>query len=131
MADVCKVASQETSQSLQRQQPRWLWCNSSNGSGCDFSLFETRITTHLGIFGSTFCTTLSRYYREIRPLIQPILRLPMLEDVSSERNEDLSNVHPINTGVLPNFILAWTIADWPRERHPAPSRPTLPLAARD
>lgn len=93
--------------------------NGSNRNGCEYSLPETRMTTLLGIFGSAFCATLSHYYREIRPLIQSISGLQALDDMIRERNEDLSKVHPIDPGALPNFVYGMDDGRLPKTAPPS------------
>ena len=68
-----------------------------------FHLPEIRVPLLMGIFGSAFCATLSHYYREIKPLILSISGLSGINDFISDRDEDLSKVHPIDPAVIPNF----------------------------
>jgi phospholipase A2 len=68
-----------------------------------FHLPEVRMPFLLGMFGSAFCATLSHYYREIRPLVQNLAGFSTLDEMIWGRNEDLSKVHPIDPGTLPNF----------------------------
>ncbi|KAF2014150.1 FabD/lysophospholipase-like protein [Aaosphaeria arxii CBS 175.79] len=67
------------------------------------SLPELRVPMLMGIWGSAFCATLSHYYREIRPAVKGLTGFGGLDDMISERNDDLSKVHPINPAAMPNF----------------------------
>ncbi|POR33649.1 Lysophospholipase [Tolypocladium paradoxum] len=68
-----------------------------------FHLPEIRVPLLLGIFGSAFCATLSHYYREIRPLVQSLAGFGTIDEMVSERDDDLSKVHPIDPARIPNF----------------------------
>ena len=59
----------------------------------------------MGIFGSAFCATLSHYYNEIRPAVKGLKGFGGLDDMISERNDDLIKVHPIDPAAMPNFAL--------------------------
>jgi phospholipase A2 len=73
----------------------------ANGLG----LPELRIPGLLGIWGSAFCATLSHYYREIRPALASLTGFGSVDVLISERDEDLSKVHPIDPASIPNFLL--------------------------
>ena len=68
-----------------------------------FHLPEMRMPLLMGIFGSAFCATLSHYYQEIRPVMR-MTGLMALDDLISDRNEDLSKVHPIDPARIPNYV---------------------------
>ncbi|KAJ2907373.1 cytosolic phospholipase A2 zeta [Zalerion maritima] len=68
-----------------------------------FHLPETRLPFLMGIFGSAFCATLSHYYQEIRPLVKSLTGFGALDDIVTQRNENLSKVHPIDPATIPNF----------------------------
>lgn len=68
-----------------------------------FHLPEVRLPLLMGVFGSAFCATLSHYYREIKPLVQGLAGFGTLDGLISERDEDLSKVHPFNPARIPNF----------------------------
>jgi phospholipase A2 len=59
----------------------------------------------MGIWGSAFCATLSHYYTEIRPLVRNLVGLGGLDTMISERNDDLTKIHPIDPAAIPNFAL--------------------------
>lgn len=65
---------------------------------------EIRMPLLLGMFGSAFCATLSHYYREIQPLVQNLSGWIAFDELISDRNEDLSKVHPIDPTALPNPV---------------------------
>lgn len=65
---------------------------------------EIRMPLLLGIWGSAFCATLSHYYREVRPIIQGLTGLHVLDEFIWGRNKDLSMVHPIEPATIPNFV---------------------------
>lgn len=66
---------------------------------------EYRIPTLMGIWGSAFCATLAHYYDEIRPVIKGITGLGGLDGMITERNEDLTKLHPIDPASIPNYVL--------------------------
>lgn len=68
-----------------------------------FHLPEMRIPFWMGVFGSAFCATLSHYYQEIRPLVRGLTGFGTLDDMVTQRSEDLSKVHPITPATIPNF----------------------------
>lgn len=59
----------------------------------------------MGIWGSAFCATLSHYYREVRPLLKSLTGFGGIDQLISERDEDLIKVHPIDPALIPNFVL--------------------------
>jgi phospholipase A2 len=67
------------------------------------SLPELRVPMLLGIWGSAFCATLSHYYKEIRPVMKGLAGFAGIDEMISERDEDLIKVHPINPAAIPNF----------------------------
>lgn len=66
---------------------------------------EYRIPTLMGIWGSAFCATLAHYYDEIRPVVKGITGLGGVDDMITERSEDLIKLHPINPASIPNYVL--------------------------
>lgn len=66
---------------------------------------EYRIPTLIGIWGSAFCATLAHYYDEIRPVVKGIKVLGGVDDLITERNEDLTKLHPIDPASIPNYVL--------------------------
>ncbi|KAM5348459.1 hypothetical protein ACJ41O_008283 [Fusarium nematophilum] len=68
-----------------------------------FHLPEIRLPLLMGVFGSAFCATLSHYYREIKPLVQGLTGFGTIDELISERDEDLIKVHPIDPARIPNF----------------------------
>lgn len=66
---------------------------------------EYRIPTLIGIWGSAFCATLAHYYDEIRPVVKGITGLGGVDGLITERNEDLTKLHPINPASIPNYVL--------------------------
>jgi cytosolic phospholipase A2 len=66
---------------------------------------EVRIPLLLGIWGSAFCATLSHYYKEIRPVMKRLSGFSGIDQMISERDEDLIKVHPIDPAAIPNFAL--------------------------
>ncbi|KFH44545.1 Cytosolic phospholipase A2-like protein [Hapsidospora chrysogenum ATCC 11550] len=68
-----------------------------------FHLPEIRVPLLLGVFGSAFCATLKHYYREIQPLVKSITGLSVLDEVISDKSDDLGKVHPIDPARIPNF----------------------------
>jgi phospholipase A2 len=69
------------------------------------ALPELRVPLLMGIWGSAFCATLSHYYTEIRPLVRNLVGLGGLDAMISERNDDLTKIHPIDPAAIPNFAL--------------------------
>jgi phospholipase A2 len=65
---------------------------------------EIRIPFMMGVWGSAFCATLAHYYKEIRPIIQGIAGFGGLDQMLSEKNDDLVKIHPIDPGTIPNFV---------------------------
>ncbi|MCJ1444088.1 MAG: hypothetical protein MMC23_004588 [Stictis urceolatum] len=72
-----------------------------NGLG----LPEMRLPQLLGIWGSAFCATLSHYYKEIQPIVKGLAGFAGVDDLISERDNDLSKVHPIGPATIPNYVL--------------------------
>ncbi|KAL8946538.1 MAG: hypothetical protein Q9222_007082, partial [Ikaeria aurantiellina] len=70
-----------------------------------YSVPELRLPFFLGIWGSAFCATLSHYYKEIRPLFKGLIGYEGIDDLLSERNDDLVKVHPIEPAAIPNYVL--------------------------
>ncbi|KAF7544062.1 hypothetical protein G7Z17_g10245 [Cylindrodendrum hubeiense] len=68
-----------------------------------FHLPEIRLPLLLGVFGSAFCATLSHYYREIKPILKGLAGFGAVDGLISERDDDLSKVHPIEPAKIPNF----------------------------
>lgn len=66
---------------------------------------EIRIPFMMGMWGSAFCATLAHYYKEIRPLVKGLAGFGGVDDLMSEKNDELSRLHPIDPGVMPNFAL--------------------------
>lgn len=69
------------------------------------SIPETRVPLLMGIWGSAFCATLSHYYNEIRPAVKGLAGFGGLDEMISERNDDLIKVHPIDPAAIPNYAL--------------------------
>ncbi|KAF2472818.1 cytosolic phospholipase A2 zeta [Lindgomyces ingoldianus] len=69
------------------------------------ALPEVRVPLLMGIWGSAFCATLSHYYREIRPAVKGLTGFGGLDEMISERNDDLIKLHPIDPAAIPNFAL--------------------------
>jgi phospholipase A2 len=57
----------------------------------------------MGIWGSAFCATLSHYYREIRPIMRGLAGFGGLDELISERDDELIKLHPIGPAGIPNF----------------------------
>lgn len=57
----------------------------------------------MGIWGSAFCATLSHYYKEIRPVMKDLTGFRGIDQMISERDDDLIKVHPIDPATIPNF----------------------------
>ena len=68
-----------------------------------FEAPELRLPTLLGIWGSAFCATLSHYYKEIRPVLIGVAGFKGIDDLITQRNEDLVKVHPFDPATIPNF----------------------------
>lgn len=68
-----------------------------------FHLPEIRVPLLLGVFGSAFCATLKHYYHEIQPVVRSITGLSAVDEVISDKSDDLSKVHPIDPASIPNF----------------------------
>ncbi|OCL13517.1 FabD/lysophospholipase-like protein [Glonium stellatum] len=69
------------------------------------SLPELRVPLLMGIWGSAFCATLSHYYKEVRPFMKGLAGFAGIDELISERNDDLIKLHPINPAAIPNFVL--------------------------
>ena len=69
------------------------------------ALPELRVPLMMGIWGSAFCATLSHYYREIRPFMMGIAGFAGIDNLISDRDDDLVKVHPIDPATIPNFAL--------------------------
>ena len=68
-----------------------------------FHLPEIRVPLLLGIFGSAFCATLKHYYQEIQPLVRSVGGFGAIDDMISDKSDDLGKVHPIDPAKIPNF----------------------------
>lgn len=66
---------------------------------------ELRMPFLMGIFGSAFCATLSHYYKEIRPLVKGLAGFEAVDDVLQKNDEELTKLHPVNGGAIPNPAL--------------------------
>ncbi|KAF2842578.1 cytosolic phospholipase A2 zeta, partial [Patellaria atrata CBS 101060] len=71
----------------------------------DLALPEVRTPLLMGIWGSAFCATLSHYYKEVQPLLQGYLGFVGIDEMLSERDEQLIKMHPIDPAAIPNFAL--------------------------
>ncbi|KAF2817344.1 FabD/lysophospholipase-like protein [Mytilinidion resinicola] len=69
------------------------------------ALPELRVPLLMGIWGSAFCATLSHYYREIRPIMRGLAGFDGIDQLISERDEELIKLHPIDPAGIPNFAL--------------------------
>ena len=69
------------------------------------ALPELGIPFLLGIWGSAFCATLAHYYKEVRPVIKGLAGFGGIDGIIEEKNEDLSKLHPIQPGAIPNYAL--------------------------
>ena len=78
-----------------------------------FEAPELRLPQLLGIWGSAFCATLSHYYKEVRPLLKGLAGFSGIDELITDRNEDLVKVHPIDPATIPNYARGL------RERLPA------------
>ena len=68
------------------------------------ALPELRVPLMMGVWGSAFCATLSHYYKEIQPLLQAA-GLGALDELLTDKGDDMSRVHPIDPSVIPNFAV--------------------------
>lgn len=68
-----------------------------------FHMPEIRMPLLLGIFGSAFCATLNHYYNEVKPLVRSMAGLGSVDEMISEKSDDLSKVHPIDPASIPNY----------------------------
>ena len=59
----------------------------------------------MGLWGSAFCATLAHYYKEIRPVIKGLAGFQDLDELVEGRNHDLTRLHPVHPGQIPNFAL--------------------------
>ena len=64
---------------------------------------ELRLPLLMGIMGSAFCATLSHYYKEIRPLVQGLTGLGILDETITENDAELVKIHPFSPAQVPNF----------------------------
>ncbi|MCJ1370405.1 hypothetical protein MMC20_001618 [Loxospora ochrophaea] len=71
----------------------------------DLNLPELRLPLLLGIWGSAFCATLSHYYKEIRPFLSGLSGFGNIDELISDRNDDLIRVHPVAPASIPNYAL--------------------------
>ena len=69
------------------------------------ALPELGIPFMMGIWGSAFCATLAHYYKEVRPVIKGLAGFGGIDGIIEEKNEDLSKLHPIQPGAIPNYAL--------------------------
>ena len=69
------------------------------------ALPEMRIPFMMGIWGSAFCATLAHYYKEVRPVIRGLKGFGGIDDLIEEKDDDLTKIHPIEPGTIPNFAL--------------------------
>jgi len=83
----------------QFEKGRTKWRN--NG----LALPEAGIPLLMGIWGSAFCATLSHYYKEIRPILKGLSGFGGIDQMISDRDEDLVKLHPIDPASIPNFAL--------------------------
>ncbi|KAM0724288.1 hypothetical protein Q7P37_000170 [Cladosporium fusiforme] len=66
---------------------------------------EVKVPLMLGIWGSAFCATLSHYYKEIRPVIVGSGVGSGLDQLLTQKDEDMTKVHPFDPASIPNFAL--------------------------
>ena len=66
---------------------------------------EYRMPLMMGIWGSAFCATLAHYYKEIRPIAKGIIGFGGVDDLITERNDDMAELHPIEPSSIPNYAL--------------------------
>jgi len=88
--------------------PTWsIGRNFSNGETVwredGMCLPELRLPLLMGIMGSAFCATLSHYYKEIRPLVQGLTGLGILDETITENDAELVKIHPFSPAQVPNF----------------------------
>ncbi|OCK84318.1 FabD/lysophospholipase-like protein [Lepidopterella palustris CBS 459.81] len=69
------------------------------------ALPELRVPLLMGIWGSAFCATLSHYYKEIRPVVKGLAGFAGIDELISERDDELIKLHPIEPAAIPNFAL--------------------------
>ncbi|KAF2154249.1 cytosolic phospholipase A2 zeta [Myriangium duriaei CBS 260.36] len=69
----------------------------------DLALPELRIPILMGIWGSAFCATLSHYYKEIRPIVSGLAGFAGIDDLISQKDDDMIKLHPIDPATIPNF----------------------------
>ncbi|KAI4118940.1 MAG: hypothetical protein LQ345_001077 [Seirophora villosa] len=70
-----------------------------------YSVPELRLPFMLGIWGSAFCATLSHYYKEIRPVVTGLVGFGGINELLTEKNDELVKVHPIEPASIPNYVL--------------------------
>lgn len=68
-----------------------------------FHLPEIRTPLLMGIFGSAFCATLSHYYKEVRPLAKSMTGFGPIDDLISDKDDELAKIHPIDPAIIPNY----------------------------
>ena len=69
------------------------------------ALPELGIPFMMGVWGSAFCATLAHYYKEVRPVIKGLAGFGGIDGLIEGKNEDLSKLHPIQPGAIPNYAL--------------------------
>lgn len=69
------------------------------------ALPELGIPFIMGVWGSAFCATLAHYYKEVRPVIKGLAGFGGIDSMIEGKNEDLSKLHPIQPGAIPNYAL--------------------------
>ena len=69
------------------------------------ALPELRIPILLGIWGSAFCATLSHYYKEVRPILSGLAGFKGVDELISQKSDDMVKLHPIDPATIPNFAL--------------------------
>ena len=85
--------------------PTWsLGRKFENGKSVDTRVPELKLPLLMGIFGSSFCATLSHYYQEIRPFVTSLSFLTRLDEMVLEVRESLTKVHPIDPATVPNYV---------------------------
>jgi phospholipase A2 len=67
------------------------------------ALPELRVPLLMGIWGSAFCATLSHYYKEVRPIVRSLAGFSGIDQLISEKEDDLHKVHPFEPASIPNF----------------------------
>lgn len=70
-----------------------------------FGLPELRIPFLMGMWGSAFCATLAHYYKEVRPLAIGLAGFGGIDELMSEKNDEMARLHPIDPGAIPNYAL--------------------------